>query len=186
MKNTNNLTAAEKALLGTHDHPEHPGVNDWRITIIPHPVIGLIAQTNGDPVQQEGNEEAWEQLMESYGLAPDATNAAEVLNLTRKPCPWTDKLELLSFTVGGESMVDVPFLVGTTAEEVAADLASYRLREFLNGFARGADIDRGEACAQWAGYSSQLTDEARRLIEKDGEDAGFTEGQAFARFFANC
>lgn len=58
-----------------------------------------------------------------------------------------------------------------------------RQREFLNGFARGADIDRCEACAQWAGHSSQLSDDERRSIERQGEDAGFTEGQAFAKLY---
>lgn len=54
--------------------------------------------------------------------------------------------------------------------------------QFLYGFARGADIDRAEAESTWAAWSAQLSDMRRRAIERDGEDAGFTEGQRLAAF----
>lgn len=58
-----------------------------------------------------------------------------------------------------------------------------RLQEFLYGFAKGADIDLSQAREQWAGHSAQLSDDKRRLIESQGEDSGFTEGQAFAKLY---
>ena len=56
-----------------------------------------------------------------------------------------------------------------------------RFSEFLNGFARGADIDRAYAWDQWVGWSRQLSDSTREKIERDGEDGGFSEGQWFAK-----
>jgi hypothetical protein len=61
---------------------------------------------------------------------------------------------------------------------------SERLTTFLWGFAKGANIDRSEADQQWAAWSRQLGDAEREAAEKDGEDSGFAEGIAFARFHA--
>jgi hypothetical protein len=55
--------------------------------------------------------------------------------------------------------------------------------EFLWGFAKGADIDRSEAEAQWAGWSTQLSDLERSRFEQQGEDSGFSEGQFFANHY---
>ena len=72
----------------------------------------------------------------------------------------------------------------TTDRAVGGDTApDDQINIFLWGFARGADIDRSEAPAQWAGHSIQLTDNERRAIEQQGEDAGFTEGQQFAKLY---
>lgn len=52
---------------------------------------------------------------------------------------------------------------------------------FLHGFAKGADIDRGQASSVWNGFSSRLSEEKRREVERQGEDSGFEQGQAYAQ-----
>ena len=58
----------EMILLGTFDHPEHPGSNDWRIRI--YDFAGVkVADTNGDPVWEESDPTAWAEMMEAYEVA---------------------------------------------------------------------------------------------------------------------
>ena len=73
---------------------------------------------------------------------------------------------------------------GTTDRAVGGDTApDDQINGFLWGFSKGANIDRSEAPAQWAGHSIQLSDSERQAIERQGEDAGFTEGQQFAKLY---
>jgi hypothetical protein len=58
-----------------------------------------------------------------------------------------------------------------------------RLQEFLNGFAKAADINLSEADAQWAGYSRQLSDHEREQIENQGQDSGFEMGTQFRKLY---
>ncbi len=44
--------------------------------------------------------------------------------------------------------------------------------DFLDGIAQTMQCNRGCARWEWAGYSRQLSDEARRSIEAGGTDAG--------------
>jgi hypothetical protein len=55
--------------------------------------------------------------------------------------------------------------------------------KFLDGFADGAEIDRGEADEQWTGYSRQLPDGERRDQEMKGYDEGKAAGEEFAKLY---
>lgn len=55
----------EITLLGTFDHPDHQGSNDWRIRIYDFGGV-KVADTNGDPVWEESDPSAWASMMEEY------------------------------------------------------------------------------------------------------------------------
>ena len=55
--------------LGTYEHPDHPGSNDWTIRVYDFGGV-KVADTNGDPVWQENCPNAWRHLMQSYGIIP--------------------------------------------------------------------------------------------------------------------
>jgi hypothetical protein len=59
----------EVTLLGTHDHPDHPGSNDWRIRIYDFGGV-KVADTNGDPVWEENCPNTWLELMKNYEVIP--------------------------------------------------------------------------------------------------------------------
>lgn len=53
------------------------------------------------------------------------------------------------------------------------------MRDFLDGFAYGADLARSEAEEQWGWYSRQLPDREREAIEAGGYMDGIREGLGF-------
>jgi len=55
----------EITLLGTFDHPDHQGSNDWRIRIYAFGGV-KVADTNGGPVWEESDLSAWADMMEEY------------------------------------------------------------------------------------------------------------------------
>lgn len=64
-------TATKIELLGKHEHPEHPGSNDWTVTLywLEGEKGGTqVAATNGDSVWPESDPQEFADLMESYGI----------------------------------------------------------------------------------------------------------------------
>lgn len=54
-------------LLGEFEHPDHPGSGDWSIRL--YDVGGVrVADTNGDPVWEEDDRSAFEELLEEYSV----------------------------------------------------------------------------------------------------------------------
>ena len=54
-------------LIGVYDNPDHPDSNDWRIRV--YEVGGVrVADTNGDPVWEEDDPEAFSMLLKEYGV----------------------------------------------------------------------------------------------------------------------
>ena len=51
--------------LGTFDHPDHPGSNDWQIRVFDFGGV-KVADTNADPVWEESDPTAWADMMEEY------------------------------------------------------------------------------------------------------------------------
>jgi hypothetical protein len=53
--------------LGSFQHPQHRDSADWTLHL--YSVCGaLVFATNGDPVWQQGDHEAFDSLLESYGI----------------------------------------------------------------------------------------------------------------------
>jgi hypothetical protein len=67
----------EVTLLGTYDHPDHPGSNDWRIRIYDFGGV-KVADTNGDPVWEETCPTKWLELMKDYEVIPRHYQTYEV------------------------------------------------------------------------------------------------------------
>lgn len=54
-------------LLGKYEHPDHPGSGDWAISV--YDVGGFrVADTNGLPIWEEGDQEVFADLLEEYGV----------------------------------------------------------------------------------------------------------------------
>lgn len=72
---SNNCQSVE--FVGSYEHPEHPGSADWTIYLYKlttkegWTVWG--AATNGDPVWQEEDGQAWAELMAEYEIEDDYT-----------------------------------------------------------------------------------------------------------------
>lgn len=62
--------AQEVLCMGTYGHPEHKGQADWDITLYRVTFDGWkthVASTNGDPVWQETDEQAFADMLTEYG-----------------------------------------------------------------------------------------------------------------------
>ena len=53
--------------LGSFQHPQHPDSQDWVIHLY-EVCNALVFETNGDPIWQQFNYEAFDSLLESYGI----------------------------------------------------------------------------------------------------------------------
>ena len=53
--------------LGSFCHPDHPDSADWVIHLY-EVCDALVFETNGDPIWQQYNYEAFDSLLESYGI----------------------------------------------------------------------------------------------------------------------
>ena len=61
----NNVETVE--CLGRFEHPDHPGSNDWSITVY-RVAGGLVADTNGDPVIEDASPSGFAELLAIYGV----------------------------------------------------------------------------------------------------------------------
>lgn len=57
-----------------------------------------------------------------------------------------------------------------------------REREFINGFAEGAEIRVRDAREAWAQFSRQMSDKAREAEEQQGLSRGLTLGMEYKAF----
>ena len=60
--------------LGSFRHPQHPDSQDWTIHLY-EVCDALVFSTNGDPVWQQFNHEAFDSLLDTYGI--DLENASD-------------------------------------------------------------------------------------------------------------
>ncbi len=69
------------------------------------------------------------------------------------------------------------------AQEACDELIAFRRecseREFVDGFADGADISVREAREAWASFSRQMSDSAREEEEQQGRERGITLGMEY-------
>jgi hypothetical protein len=69
------------------------------------------------------------------------------------------------------------------AQEACDELIAFRRecseREFIDGFADGADISVREAREAWASFSRQMSDSAREEEEQQGRERGITLGMEY-------
>jgi hypothetical protein len=59
---------SELDFLGKYQHPEHPGSNDWTISIYRFPNGTRAASTNGDPIWEESDPQAFAEMLEEYKI----------------------------------------------------------------------------------------------------------------------
>lgn len=60
------LESAE--FIGTFYHPDHEQSNDWTVRMYGLPGGVRVADTNGDPIWEEGDPLGFAALLEEYGL----------------------------------------------------------------------------------------------------------------------
>ena len=53
--------------LGSFRHPQHPDSQDWAIYLY-EVCDALVFATNGDPVWQQGDHEAFDSLLDAYNI----------------------------------------------------------------------------------------------------------------------
>ena len=66
-------------LLGMYEHPDHPGNNDWQITIYRLGDV-RVADTNGDPVWEEDDQQVFAELIEEYEITLKAQTVAQLMD----------------------------------------------------------------------------------------------------------
>jgi hypothetical protein len=54
--------------LGKYYHPDHPDSNDWSIEIYEFPNGIRAAKTNGDPIWEESDSQAFAEMLEEYQI----------------------------------------------------------------------------------------------------------------------
>ena len=54
-------------LIGTYEHPEHPGSNDWTIRLYEMGDVRVI-DTNGDPIWEESHPVEFAETLAAYGV----------------------------------------------------------------------------------------------------------------------